>query len=178
MKSIQCIVATLAILVLFSGCASTRVMVSYDETTDFTQYRTYYPVKPEPDGGPEAKQRSVLFDKQVLGEIQQIMEAKGFGIVNSPQKADLLLHFYTMIKNERSVVPPTYRVGRWGRRWVAQPGHVVQYKEGTLGIDMVDRFRKELVWQGIGKGVLDKAAPQKNLVQSVADVLKDFPPER
>ncbi|NQT23778.1 DUF4136 domain-containing protein [candidate division KSB1 bacterium] len=177
MKSVRFGLTILAILVLFSGCASMRVVINYDETADFSQYKTYYPVKPQLKAGPGAKRQQVLFDKQVLGEIQQIMEAKGFQIAGSPKEADLLMHFYSMIKNERDYVPPTYRVGRWGRRWVAQPGHVVHTKEGTLGIDMVDRFRKELVWQGIGKGVLDKANPRKNLVESVAEVLKDFPPK-
>lgn len=167
----------LAILMLIAGCASMKVVINYDETADFSQYKTYFPMKSQLKGDPGARQRQALFNRQALDEIEKIMEAKGFKSAESPEDADLLMHFFTMIKNQRDYALPTYRVGRWGRRWVARPGHVVQYKEGTLGIDMVDRFRKELVWQGIGKGLLDKTNPQKNLVEAVSEVLKDFPPE-
>jgi len=176
MKAVKTSFICLAVLMLFSGCASMRVAVNYDETADFSQFKTYYPIRPELKGNPGARRQRVLFNKQVLSEIQGIMEAKGFALASSPGEADLLMHFFTLIRNQRDYVPPTYRVGRWGRRWVATPGHTVHYKEGTLGIDMVDRFRKELVWQGIGKGALDKANPQKNLVEAVSEVLKDFPP--
>lgn len=151
--------------------------VHYDETADFSRFETYYPVRPELKGGPEARRRQVLFNKHVFDEVRKIMEAKGFRQADSPKDADLLVHFYALVRNERHYVPAAYRVGRWGRRRVVHPGRMANVKKGTLVIDIVDRFRKELVWQGVGKGTLDKADPGKDLIEAVNKVLKDFPPD-
>jgi hypothetical protein len=171
-------VAVASGLVLFlAGCASMRVSVKYDETQDFSQYQSYYPAPPDMQDGEAARMRQALFTQDVLDEIRPIMEAKGFRLALGAAEADLLIHFFAFVKDRRDFVPPTYRVGRWGRAWVSRPGHVVHYKEGTLGIDLVDREKKELVWQGIGKGILDRQDPKKNLLAGVREVLDEFPPK-
>ena len=158
------------------GCASVGVTVNYNKDINFSQYKTYRFVQPKFRRQRRAEIKNPLFTKDVMREIRPIMENKGFVEASSTEGADLLVHFYAMIRERRNFSPPTYRVGRWGRTWVAQPGRVVQYKEGTLGIDIVDRRRKELIWQGVGKGVLDRQNPAKNLVQAVEKVLEPFPP--
>ena len=104
-------------------------------------------------------------------------KAKGFSEATSREAADMLVVFYAAVHNRRDFVPPSYRVGRWGRVWRTSPGHVVRYKEGTLVIDIVDQKRKELVWQGVGKGVLDRSNPASNLLEAVQKILEKFPPE-
>jgi hypothetical protein len=130
----------------------------------------------ETPGGP-APDRKAFFSREVMQEIRPMLERKGFSEAGSAEQADLLVHFYAVIKNQRDFVPPAYRIGRWGRAHVVRPGRVVGYKEGTLVIDIVDRERKDLVWQGIGSGVLDRREPAKNLIESVDQILEDFPPE-
>ncbi|HEX9934354.1 MAG TPA: DUF4136 domain-containing protein, partial [bacterium] len=58
-----------------------------------------------------------------------------------------------------------------------RPGHAVRYKEGTLVIDIVDQTKKDMVWQGIGKDVLDHNDPSAGLVEAVDEILKPFPPK-
>jgi hypothetical protein len=53
---------------------------------------------------------------------------------------------------------------------------VVNYREGTLVIDMVDRVKGELVWEGEGRGLLGRADPGENLAVAVREVLAPFPP--
>lgn len=164
---------------LLAGCATMRVAVNYDETVDFGSYRSFYFVKPQPRQAMGPGRRAVqnpLFTKDVMQEIMPMMESKGFSEAAVRGEADLLVVFYAAVKNRREWAAPTYRVGRWGRVWRTSPGHFVNYKEGTLVIDMVDARRKELVWQGVGTGVLDRANPQANLAESVRDILDDFPP--
>ncbi|MFC1569812.1 DUF4136 domain-containing protein, partial [bacterium] len=105
-----------------------------------------------------------------------LMEARGFQEAESMEKADLLVHFYAYVKQNRNYVPPTYHRGRWGRVHRTSTGHVVHYQTGTLVIDMVDAKQKEVVWQGVGKGVLDRFDPSTDLVKAVEEVLKKFPP--
>ena len=166
----------IAILVLqVTGCSTMKVAVHHDPTVDFSQYKTYKFVQPK-DGGQRMGGEHRFISQEVLFQIKPIMEEKGFTEVKDTKDADLLVHFYTFVKNKRYASPPTYHVGRWGRTWVARPGHVVRYKEGTLGIDIVDRKSKTLVWQGMGKDVLDPNQTAEHFAEAVAKVLKDFPP--
>ena len=53
------------------------------------------------------------------------------------------------------------------------------HEEGTLFIDFVDNKKKELVWQGIGKGALvidDAAKKEKRIKEFIAKILEKYPP--
>ncbi|MBN1894228.1 DUF4136 domain-containing protein [bacterium] len=167
--------ALLAVIVIL-GCASTKVTTRFEPGTKFDAYRTFHFVAPQDQSGSPATGRKAFFSREVMREIRPMLESKGFAETGSADQADLLVHFYAVIKNQRDFVPPAYRVGRWGRAHVVRPGHAVRYKEGTLVIDIVDRARQDLVWQGIGRGVLDRKEPAKNLIESVEKILEDFPP--
>jgi hypothetical protein len=163
-----------AALFLAAACSSMRVAVQFDEKTDFRAYRTFQfgPSRADRPG----PGRNPLFTKEVLAEIRGVLVEKGLTEAARPDEADLSVHFYAMVRNQRDFAPPVYRVGRHGRVWRAGPGHVVNYKEGTLVVDLVDRRRNELVWQGAGKGVLDRNDPANRLVEAVKEVLASYPP--
>jgi len=168
----------LILYLILMGCASTKVAVDYDKTADFSVYKTFFLVPPKPTAERQAAAKNPFLKKEILNEIRPILEKKGYIEAASQDEADFLVVFYTQIQNQRDYVPPTYRVGRWGRTWVARPGHVVHYKEGTLAIDMVDREKKDLVWQGVGKDVIDRNNPSSNLVAAVEKILEKFPPQK
>jgi hypothetical protein len=113
-----------------------------------------------------------------MQEIKPVLESKGLTEASSRDGADLLIVFYAAVQNRRDWMPPTYRVGRFGRVWRTSPGHFHRYKEGTLVIDMVDNRKKELVWQGVGQGVLDRANPAQDLVSAASKILQEYPPEK
>lgn len=169
----------IVLIISLMGCASVRVAVNYDEEADFGEYQSFYFVKPShrQERGPRRQAvQNPIFTKEVMREIKPIMESKGFVEAASLKDADLLVVFYAAVHNRRTYVAPSYRVGRWGRVWRTSPGHFVNTKEGTLVIDMVDNQEKELVWQGVGTGVLDRFNPQKDLVFAVQEILDKFPP--
>ncbi|MBN2031035.1 DUF4136 domain-containing protein [bacterium] len=172
-----CFVGIVLVLILLS-CSSVRVMVNYDETVSFSNYRTFRFVSPrrQQNDRPGAV-TNPLITGDVMREIRPIMESKGFSEATSEETADLLVVFYAMIQNRSDYVPPTYTVGRWGRVRRTSPGHTIQYREGTLVIDIVDRQKREMIWQGIGRGVLDRNDPAENLVESVQEILESFPPQ-
>lgn len=158
-------------------CSSMKIMANYDREVDFSQYQTFQFVGDKDSPGRGGKGiHNPLFTKDVMYQIRPVMEAKGFTEVENRDEADILIHFNAFVKNRREYVPPTYRIGRWRRVWRARPGHVVDYKEGTLIIDIVDRARKEMVWQGVGQGVLDRDNPARNLAEAASDILAHFPP--
>ncbi len=178
MKKTLSILMTLIIVIFFSSCSTVRVSVNYDESVNFSQYKIYSLVKaPRDKENRKGTIRNPLLNKDILNQIKTIFSEKGYGEADSKENADFLVVFYTNVQNKKDWAPPTYRTGRWGRVRRVRPGHVVRYKEGTLVIDIVDAEQKELVWQGVGKDVLNRANPEENFVNSVKEILKDFPPE-
>jgi len=177
MKSKLYLVGLIVSVFLISSCATMRVAVNYDKDINFSEYKTFRFVFPKQVSRGRGKNVNPFFTKDMMNEIRPIMIDKGYEEAGKEEEADLLLHFYTHVQNQRDWVPATYRVGRWGRVHRTSPGHVVHYKEGTLGIDIVDQEKKALVWQGIGKGVLDRTNPQKSFVEAVEEVLAQFPPK-
>lgn len=169
------IIPILLLSFILSNCASVRVMTHYDKAVDFTKYKTYRFVNPK--NQQKGLPQNPFFSKEIMSEIRPVLEAKGYTEATSIEEADMLIHFYSFINNETRFIPPTYHVGRWGRTWVAGPGHAVHVKEGTLAIDIVDREEREVIWQGVGKDVLDRRDPSRNLVEAVSEILKEFPPE-
>jgi len=176
----------LSLVVLFGliamGCSSMKVVVDYDDQIDFSKYRTFNFVSPKKVAKAaknKAKNHAVIKDplliKKAAREISAVLTDAGFQKTESPKQADFLVAFYATARNKAQISPPTYHIGRYGRRWV-RPGHVYHYKQGTLIIDIVDRQKKELVWRGVGSGVLDKSDPKKNLLEAVEKVLAEFPP--
>jgi len=164
------------VLFLFH-CSSMRIAIDYDKDVSFEKYKTFSLVKPKYKPQRTGISQNPLFTKEVLDEIQTVLESKGFVKAEPAETADFRVHFYAMIKHRRDVIPPAYHMGRWGRIWRTQPGHVVHYKEGTLIIDIVDYTENDLIWQGIGKGILNPNHPSANLVEAVKEVLKLFPPQ-
>jgi hypothetical protein len=176
MKKSICFLALVSLLMVLN-CASVRVNVNYDETINFMQYRSFFLVKSQQSQVTARRQaRPLVFSKAIQDEIKENLQIKGFAEAAVKGNADLLVIFYTQIHNRRNIVQPTYRVGRWGRVWGTRPGRVVHYKEGTLVIDIVDRKRQELVWQGIGNGALDRVDPSRNLAEAAGKILINFPP--
>ena len=159
-----------------NSCSSMRVITKYDSKVNFNDYHTFRFVRPERQN-PQAV-RHPFFTREVMSQIRPLMEVRGYSEAESMESADLLVHFYAYVRNHRDYVPPAYHVGRWGRVRHVRPGHVVHYKTGTLVIDIVDAKTKEVVWQGVGKGILNKYDPSTDLVKAVEEVLKDFPPKK
>jgi len=176
MKKKSLILLGIILIVGLMGCASVAVRIDYDESANFGDYSTFRFVRPQRQQG-RGTVRNQFLTREILQEIKPIMVAKGLTEAASENDADLLVVFYAMVQNRRSFSPPSYRVGRFGRVWRTRPGHVVNYKEGTLVIDMVDNRAKELVWQGVGTGVLGRSDPAGNFREAVEKILEKYPPQ-
>ncbi len=167
------------LIVFLAGCSSMRVAVNYDDQFDFSGYKTFNFVVPKKEAQKERQKpatiKDPIFQKKASREIAVVLTEKGFEKVETARQADFLVAFYATAKNKTQITPPTYRIGRFGRRWV-RPGRVRHYKQGTLIVDIVDREQKELVWRGVGSGALDPGNPTRNLLEAIEKVLKDFPP--
>lgn len=106
-----------------------------------------------------------IVSRQLVFSTRREMEVRGFTFVENPAQADLLINFYTDVNEQfrvRSTAQHWHGPNYWHHRrgfydpWRGHrhwPSHstveVEQFSEGTLSIDVVDRARNMLVWEGV-----------------------------
>lgn len=168
MKALNYLVFVL-FAVSLDSCSSVRVSADYDKSVDYSQYKTYAFFK---DGIDRVKVHD-LDKKRILKAIESELKAKGLTPSDNP---DLLVNFST---DATERVDVDYG---WGWRpygFGAAYSNVSVSTEGILMIDLIDGQRKELVWQGVGEGVLTKDMEQKEerIQEFVNKIMAKFPPQ-
>ena len=119
---------------------------------------------------------------QLKAAVTRELEARGVHLSANP---DLLVNFYVQTKDKIESYPGTLGFGYshfgWrGVGWGMGYGmtDVQSYTEGTLTIDLVDRQKNALVWQGVAIGRLAERAMRQSEVtinHAVAAVFEKYP---
>ncbi len=169
-------------LFILGSCSSVSVYSDYEKGTDFSNYKTYAFYKK----GIDKVEISDLDKRRILRAIEAELNAKGMVISENP---DILVNIFTKSREKIDVYnnayygwyPYYYGYGHYGPY-----GHGFGYNnvytstEGTLFIDLIDTRKKELVWQGIGTGVLSysKSIEQKEarIREFVSKIMAIYPP--
>jgi hypothetical protein len=166
------------LLVLLASCSSVSVKHDYDRETDFQQYKTYAWSEQAMPG--DALAQNPLVKKRVQVAVDETLRSKGYSLTELEQ-ADFVVVTHAGIK-ERMRVQDWGRYGWYDPWWGPYGGRVdvSYYEEGTLVIDIVDAKEKELVWRGMGTGIVKQYAKpekmQKDIDQDVTKILAAFPP--
>lgn len=172
MKAIKSILVLFAVSLLAS-CSSVNVSSDYDKSVDYSQYKTYAFYK---DGIDKVKVHD-LDKKRILKAIERELQAKGMTASDNP---DVLVNIFTEASERVDV-------NQWGYGWGWNPwvwggntATVSRTTEGTLYIDLIDAKKKELVWQGMGEGVLTKNIERKEerINEFVSKILAKYPPQK
>lgn len=174
---------------IVSACSSSReVWTDYDRSVNFAQFKTFEIMGHEGHGGLSNNYDS-LIDQRIDTTIRQQMSAKG---LVEADNADLLINYTVTVANRQKVTTtnvPTgyvgypygyYRAGYYAP-WpnYATQTQVRDYQEGTLVIDIVDKKRKVMVWEGTGQGTVTKKKLDnlnETIRDAVTEVLASFPP--
>lgn len=180
---IACAVAALTTVWLAACASGPRVYTQFDPAADFSRYRTFGFV--EPLGTDRAGYQTIV--SQYLKEAaQREMRARGFTYAeNDP---DLVLNFNAQL-NERvraAGAGPVFGAGYYGYRrglygaWPMYPAEpwITTYREGTLNVDLVDRVRRQMVWEGVAVDtVTDRSLEniKAGIDAAVAAVFEKFP---
>lgn len=172
--------ALLLTLGLATGCSSPRVITNVDPNADFARYRTYGFADPL---GTDSDEYQSLTSQFLKRAVSRELDARGYTAAEQP---DLLVNFYLHAKEKLSTTssPSAYYgyrgYGGYGT-WGGYGGYettVTQYTEGTLNVDLVDKRRMQLVWEGaiIGQ-VTDEMRREleKSIDESVATLFESFP---
>lgn len=148
--------ALITLTAVLAGCASApNVMVDRDSAVDLKQYRTfgYYDTT-----ATDASRYSTLLTSHLKRATRAQLERHGYAYADVDP--DLRVDFFLDVadKQELRSRPSTGRFGY--RSWAGASYDLVEYRQGTLRIDLVDAKRNALVWQGIARDRIDEKSAQ------------------
>jgi hypothetical protein len=177
------VIAGLAAVVL-AGCASgPDVRADYDRATDFGGYRTYGFVAQTGTGSGDFKSLST---QMLQNAASRQMESRGYTRADDP---DLVINFKGKLEEKTDIQStpapyygPGWGYGGWyGAPWGGYGGTEVttrRYNVGTLVMDVVDREKRQVVFQGGVEGVVTKEALQNReaaLNRAVEHIFSKYP---
>ncbi len=166
------------ILIFLTSCSAVRVQTDYNNKIDFKPYKTFAFYKTGIDKAPI----SDLDKKRIMRAIEGELLLKGMTKSKTP---DVLVSLFTKSRERVNINNNNaglgFGYGAWNP-WMWRGGNqlnVNQYTEGTLFVDIIDASKKELIWQGIGSGILKaKNVEQKEerIKEFVKEILSKYPP--
>ncbi len=174
---------TAGALLTFVACSSgPRIITNSDPSADWSQYRTFGFFDPL---GTDRNNARSLMSTTLIASTTREMEAAGF--TKSDNNPDLMINFVVSTRETLQSRPSSSasihhgrgRYGTWGGWSVgASTTEVVQRTEGTLAVDIVDRARNTLVWEGAAsKRVTNSTRENQSQVldSAIADIFAQFP---
>ncbi len=171
-------ISALAVLFL-SSCSSVHTNTDYDKNVDFSQYKTFSFYQK----GLDSLKLNDLDKSRVTNSIIYNLEQKGLKMVPS---GDLLVNI-TVSYKDRTDINQTYSPGYGGYGGYGGWGYgnyprtySRSYTEGRMLVDLVDKNRNKLVWQGYVSGMdLDQIRNKDQMIPKTIDKLfYNFPPKR
>lgn len=174
-----------AVLLLMAACGPTlKVTSDYDRQANFQAYKTFAYYNPGGDKGSVSQLNRGRIENAIIAQ----MKAKGY-VESDTASADLLVNPITVAKEGKSVTANTdyYGYGGFYRPygWGAGFGNVSsttnytvdKYIDGSLIIDVVDRNKRALLWQGVGNSEIDGPLkdPDTQIPKAVAKIMGSFP---
>ena len=160
-------------ILLLNGCGSSLKVVSdYNGGLDFSQYKTYNFLKPDPDSVKmEVSKRPTIINqlnqRRLEAAIDEEMYLRGYSMSETP---DILISYYVKIEDKTETTATTY--GNYGSPYYGGYGYygyyggygygntytdvrTYDYKYGTLIIDLVDAKDNELIWYGAASKAME-----------------------
>jgi hypothetical protein len=174
------IVLLIAFATILTSCNSIRVSSDYNEEINFTEFKTYAFSK----SGIDKVEINDIDKKRILRAIDVELYNKGYR--KSSIEPDFLINFFTKTNKKIDYYPsnnyygyavPYGGMGHYASSWYLNS---FSYNEGVLFIDIIDRNKNELVWQGIGKGYIYNDKPDnknEKIKDMVNKILLQFPPD-
>jgi hypothetical protein len=169
-------------ILLLPGCSGLKVTQHYDKEADFSRYKTFSILPPDPMIDVKVNR----YDKELL--LRSIAdEMKSCGYVQQEANGDLSVNMFVIIDDKTGITNYTsfYTMGGWGYYYPFGYGYgggnyMYTITSGTLIIDVFDHRGKNLIWQGVGIGTVsdDQVQRQKNIPKTVRKIFWKFPQPR
>ncbi len=187
MRTLLVFVAMIGIL---AGCSSIKVVSDYNHDANFGQY-TSFQLSPPSELEPGDPILNKLNQQRLRQAVTEQMEMRGY---QQTDNADLSVNIYVKITSKAELISPVggpffpytsyyifYGSWRtydfWGPGWTTFQANVMEFKEGTLIIDIVDNEKDQLVWQGVAIGSVEDLHhnPQARIDKAVKKIFDQYP---
>lgn len=170
-------------LLVVTGCASgPTIRSNVDPSVDFKSFRTFGFI--EPLATDRAGYQS-LISQQLVASAERELVARG--LQRADANPDLLVNFSADLDQRLRVTQSpamrsrnfhSHRRGFYSTWPTYQQTEIRQYTKGTLGIDVIDAARRQLVWEGfalsrVTQRTTDNLGPV--LDAAVVDIFGSFP---
>jgi hypothetical protein len=172
--------ACAAVLVSLAGCTSTDLFSFEEPGARFAAYSTYA-IVPVPGTAPPDDADSPL-TRYLREAVGAELEARGY--VQSEKQPDLLVDFHLVTeetKDMRASSTSGFSAGArdYYREWdTYTPPDVIEYRAGTLSVELTDAVEERLVWKGAVAGRI-REKHRENLEatvdRAVADIFSKYP---
>ena len=162
---------------ILAGCAAMTVSSHLERNVNFADYATYD--WGPPDGLPVGDPRldgNAFFRDYVMGAIEKELAGKGFRQAFSGEP-DLLVHYHASVNQKVDV----YEADRpYGYCYENCDARVVEFEQGTLVVDLVDRRTNKVIWRGWAQdtmtGVIDRQDRlEKQVDEGVTKMMRLLP---
>jgi Domain of unknown function (DUF4136) len=170
-----------AATVVLAACASgPEIRHDTNPSANFASYKTFGFFSPL---ATDRAGYETVFTGRLKDATRRAMESKGY--VYSEANPDLLLNFFANIEDKQEIrTTPVSVGGYYGYRsgfyggYTATQVDTINYKAGTLNIDLVDSRQKVLVWQATAEGRVSSEArknPGPAIDKVVAEMMTPLP---
>lgn len=172
----SCLIFPLLFL-LFTSCSPFAKVYSEEEPgINLSRYHLYRWA--EDDAGYKGPQTlSAALQAKIRAALETELALKG--LQEDTARAELLLHYHVVLKNEILYVQDLACMVRGDNHYgICKPVRPVQYKEGTLILDMIDPTTKNQVWRGAAVSVLENLsveAADARIKAAAKAIVKKYP---
>ncbi len=171
-------------VLLLAGCASgPQITSEADPEADFGGYRSfgfYAPLALEKEG------YATPTTDRIKAAARAQLESRGYVYTAGQPDLWVNLNAYLQEKTDVTSIPTvdySYYYSYRARGYVAIPywreqTDVRRYTEGTLNVDLVDRQKNRLVWEGIAVGRISRLKPAERNARidaTVAEIFARYP---
>ena len=180
--------ACLLILVFsLSACNAFSVKTDYDQTAEFASFKTFA------FAGPAEMNKGGIYDnslmqKRIEAAVVRELTGKGLRQVGVDDPQDLRVHYWVSVLDKQRLESGGTSVGvargpYGGYGWGAGYGGgvtTVDYKEGTLILDLIEPIKKQLVWRATIVGTLQDSTKDNVELgnKAIAKAFESYPPPK
>jgi len=165
--------AVLAAFVLGACGSGPSIRSLQSPHANLSAYRTYNFYE-------SANAQSSDVARYLRNALEREMQGRGYQRSDLP---DLLVNFHLQTEDKETVStsPASYFGWRGGYHWAANPVRddaITNYTQGTLSVDLVDRARKELVWESVAIGQIKEQSlenPEPAIAAVIARMFQEYP---
>jgi hypothetical protein len=187
---------SITFLLILTGCSTIQIFSDFDRTADFSKYKSFAWLQ-RSDSIQNLYYDNPLIEKNLKFYVNKEMSVRGYAIdITHP---DLLLEYHSMVEKKQQIVNnpvcsnptytyynPYYSPYRYNPAFpygynntpyiTGYTTQVIDYNEGTLVIDIIDRKQGQLIWRGWSVGTIsDGHILESILEKDIKKIFRKYP---